>query len=160
MEKHNSDEELYDELKRVGQTIETSERHTLESPFIDSIVGTLDYYGVSQAHLQMTYTVLHQDKIKIYDYLGLGLRGNLNSVEDQVSNRNFQEAIRTLAKLYIKQKHVGGFGWWLRGHDLDIEEPSHCEDCIKSYDEWHNQSPQERRKEQEDLKKMYGGNVF
>ena len=155
-----NDKELYDELKRVGQTIEKEERHTLESPFIDSIVGTLDFFGVGKAHLQMTYTVLHQDKMKIYDYLGLALRGNLNTDDDPISNRNFNEAIRTLTELYIKQKHVGGFGWWLRGHDLDVEKPSHCDDCIKSYNEWHNQSPKQRRDEQEERKKMYGGNIF
>jgi len=159
MEKLN-DKELYEELKRVGSTIETSERHTLESPFIDSIVGTLDFFGVGQAHLALTNTVLRQDKIKIYDFLGLALCGRLNIVDDPISNRNFVESIRTLSDLYIKQSHVGGFGWWLRGHDLDIEKPSHCEDCIKSYNEWHNQTPQERAKEQEELKKMYGGNVF
>lgn len=159
-EHNNNDKELYDELKKVGQTIEQSERHTLESPFIDSIVATLDYYGVGQAHLQATNTILRQDKMKIYDFLGLALRGNLNTDEDQVSNRNFNEAVRTLTKLYIKQGHVGGFAWWLRGHDLDIEKPSHCDDCIKSYDDWHNQTPQQRRKEQEDRRKMYGGNIF
>ncbi|NIS94627.1 MAG: hypothetical protein GTN97_01660, partial [Nitrosopumilaceae archaeon] len=48
---NKNDKELYEELKRVGHTIEQEDRHTLESPFIDSIVGTLDYYGVSRKHL-------------------------------------------------------------------------------------------------------------
>ncbi len=155
-----NDKQLYEQLKTVGHAVEKDERHSLESPFIDSIVGTLDYFGVGRKHLVITNTILREDRIKIYDYLGLCLNGSLDLPEDPISNRNLRETIRKLAKLYIEQKHVGGFGWWLRGHDLDIEQPCRCEDCIKSYDNWHNETPKQRAKAQQDLKKMFGGNVF
>ena len=158
--KHNKDKGLYDQLVKVGSAIEQSDKHTLESPFIDSIVGTLQYYGVGQTHLNISYTVLRQDKLKIYDFIGLAMSDRLNLADDPVSSKNMVDIATKLAKLYIAQKHVGGFGWWLRGHDLDIEEPNHCKDCIKSYDEWHNETPKQRRQYQEDMKKMYGGNIF
>ena len=151
--KELNDNQLYQQLKAVGNTVEPSERHTLESPFIESIVGTLEYYGVDDRHLNICNSILRKDKLKIYDFLGIIFRGGINSVDDQVSNRNLHEGIRTLIKVYILQKDVGGFGWWLRGHDLDVEKPSHCDDCIKSYNEWHNQTPHQRKKEQDDLKK-------
>ncbi len=152
--KELNDQQLYAQLKLVGSTVETSEKHKLESPFIDSIVGTLDYFGVSEHTLRVCNTILRQDKIKIYDFLGIVLRGGINHYEDQVSNANLHDGIRKIIQVYILQKNVGGFGWWLRGHDFDVEEASHCDDCIKSYNEWHNQSPQQRRKEYDDLKKQ------
>ncbi len=146
--------QLYEQLKLVGSTIETSEQHKLESPFIDSIVGTLEYFGVNQRVLDISNTVLRQDKIKIYDFLGVILRGGLNDQVDEVSNKNLAKGARKISEVYIEQKNLGGFGWWLRGHDFDIEEPHRCEDCIRSYNEWHSQSPHERQQEQDDLKKQ------
>jgi len=43
---------------------------------------------------------------------------------------------------------------------MDIEEPSRCEDCIKSYNDWHNQTPEERLKEQQEREKLFGGNIL
>jgi len=43
---------------------------------------------------------------------------------------------------------------------MDIEEPSRCEDCIKSYNDWHNQTPEERLKEQQKREKLFGGNIL
>jgi len=152
--KELNDKQLYDQLKLVGDTVESSDRHKLESPFIDSIVGTLEYYGVDDRHLNTCNVILRQDKLKIYDFLGVVFRGGINLFDSEVSNKNLHEGIRKLIEVYILQKDVGGFGWWLRGHDLDVEKPSHCDDCIKSYNEWHNQTPKQRHKEQEDLKKQ------
>ena len=47
-----------------------------------------------------------------------------------------QLVIYNMAKLYIAQKNLGGFAWWLRGHDLDVETPARCQDCIESYKNW------------------------
>jgi len=150
--KELNDKQLYEQLKAVGSTIETSDQHKLESPFIDSIVGTLEYFGVNERALHISNIVLRQDKIKIYDFLGVILRGGLNDSEDEVSNKNMHNGARKIIQVYIEQKNLGGFGWWLRGHDFDIEEPHRCEDCIKSYNNWHNESPQQRHKRAEDLK--------
>lgn len=152
--KELNDLQLYEQLKEVGSTVEPSERHTLESPFIESIVGTLEYFGVDDVHLRTCNSILRHDKLKIYDFLGVVFRGGINLYDSEVSNRNLHEAVKTLIEIYILQKNVGGFGWWLRGHDLDIEKPSHCDDCIRSYNEWHNQTPQQRQKEHDDLKKQ------
>ena len=152
--KELNDNQLYQQLQEVGDTVEASERHTLESPFIESIVGTLEYFGVDSIHLRTCNSILRYDKLKIYDFLGVVFRGGINLSDSEVSNKNLHEAVRTLIEIYILQKNVGGFGWWLRGHDLDVEKPHHCDDCIKSYNEWHNQSPEQRRKEHDDLKKQ------
>ena len=37
---------------------------------------------------------------------------------------------------------------------------SRCEDCIKSYNDWHNQTPEERLKEQQEREKLFGGNIL
>ena len=160
MEEPINNKQLYEQLKEVGNAIEKSEEHTLESPFIDSIVATLEYFGVNETHLDVANTVLRQDKMKIYDFLGLALSGRFTIVDDPVANKVFVRVIEKLVKLYIKQRHVGGFGWWLRGHDLELEEPQRCDDCIKSYEDWHNESPQDRRKNQERMQELYGGNIF
>ena len=151
--KELNDKQLYEQLKAVGSTIETSDQHKLESPFIDSIVGTLEYFGVNDRVLQISNIVLRQDKIKIFDFLGVILRGGMNDSVDEVSNKNLHDGIRKIIQVYIEQKNVGGFGWWLRGHDFDHEEPHRCVDCIRSYDEWSKETPEQRHKQAEDLKK-------
>jgi hypothetical protein len=129
---------LYEELKKVGSQVEGLESiNKLESPFIDSIVATLDYFNVGNTHLKLTNQVLSQERMKIVDYLGMSFSGRYDLKENEAENFNFHQIITKMVKLYILQKDVGGFAWWLRGHDLDIEKPSYCKDCITSYEEWH-----------------------
>lgn len=130
---------LYEELKLVGSEIESGSINKLESPFIDTIVATLDYFNVSKTHKNHAKYVLSKERMKVVDYLGLALSGRLDIPNDESSNFNLKQIIITMSKLYILQKNVGGFAWWLRGHDLDIEEPSKCEDCIESYSNWHEE---------------------
>ena len=133
------DQELYDELKKVGSQIELDSINKLESPFIDSIVATLEYFNVTKSHLKLTSYLLKVERLKIVDYLGMAFSDRYNLKNHEAGNFNFKEIIRTMIKLYIAQKNVGGFAWWLRGHDLDIEKPSYCKDCIESYANWHKE---------------------
>ena len=134
------DNQLYQELKQVGSDIEKHESiNKLESPFIDSLVATLDYFNVSPKHLKLTNYLLKVERMKIVDYLGMAFTDRFNLKNDEAGNFNFKQIISTMVKLYVLQKNVGGFAWWLRGHDLDIEKPSYCKDCIESYATWHEE---------------------
>jgi hypothetical protein len=129
---------LYEELKTVGSEIENLESiNKLESPFIDSIVATLDYFNVSPKHLKLTKYYLSVERMKIVDFLGMAYTNRFNLENDEAGNFNFHQIIEKMVQIYIHQKDVGGFAWWLRGHDLDIEKPHRCEDCIESYKSWH-----------------------
>lgn len=131
---------LYEELKTVGSEIENLESiNKLESPFIDSIVATLDYFNVSVDHLKLTKYYLTVERMKIVDFLGMSFKGDFNLENDEAGNFNFHQIITKMVQIYIHQKDVGGFAWWLRGHDLDIEKPHRCKDCIESYKTWHEE---------------------
>jgi len=43
----HEENEVYLELKEIGSIVETELTNKLESPFIDTIVATLDYFGTS-----------------------------------------------------------------------------------------------------------------
>jgi len=134
---------LHKELLEVGQRIEKRQTHELEPPFLTSILGTLEYYGASIEQMTLAKFDLCVAKYKIYDWLGMAYTGRYQMIQDPLASQTFFETIEKLVKLYVLMQDVGGFGWFLRGHDLDIEEPHKCEDCIKSYKGW---------KEEESLK--------
>lgn len=154
------DHDLHSKLLEVGRKLEKHTTHSLENPFVETILSTLEYFGASQAQLSLVAFDLIKAKYKIWDWLGMAYSGRIEDPNNSSSTTSAHNCIEKMVKLYIFQNHVGGFAWWLRGHDLDIEEPSRCEDCIKSYDQWHNRTPQEIKQEQEDMKKLYGDNIF
>lgn len=127
-------EQLAFRLIEEGKTIEKGVTHALEPPFVDAILGTLEYFGAGGDDYAMAAFDLKVAKYKIYDWLAMCCRGRLG--EDSPLNAVI---IPKLAKLYLAQKNVGGFAWWLCGHDLECEEPSHCEDCINSYNNRRNE---------------------
>ena len=129
-DKANYDRKLWNELIKVGRELEKDLCHELPLPFVKSIIGTLEYYGASKDQIQQCYIDLVQAKYKIWDWLGMIYTGAL-----WAEGITFT-CIENMVKLYIEQKDVGGFGWWLRGHDLDCEEPKRCTDCIQSYKNW------------------------
>jgi len=123
-------QQLHAELLELGKKLETHITHTLEKPFCETIVATLEFFGASEIQKRQAVVDLFQAKFKIWDLLGIWYTGGLHAEGELF------DCVENLVKLYILQKHVGGFAWWLRGHDLEIEKPSHCEDCIESYDTW------------------------
>ena len=155
------DEKLHSKLLTCGRSLEKkSNVHGLEKPFVETILATLDYFGASKAQLGLVHFDLVQAQYKIFDWLGMAYTGRIEDPNDSSATKSVHDCIENMIKLYLAQKHVGGFAWWLRGHDLQVEKPNRCVDCIKSYDDWHNQTDEERQKEQDDLEKLYGGNVF
>ncbi len=152
--------ELHSQLLSCGKSIERSNVHGLEKPFVETILATLDFFGATKAQLGLVHFDLVQAQYKIFDWLGMAYTGRIEDPNDSSATKSVHDCIENMIKLYLAQKHVGGFAWWLRGHDLQVEKPSRCVDCIKSYDDWHNQTDEERQKEQDDLEKLYGGNVF
>jgi len=154
--------ELHSELLEKGKKLEKGTTHKLEPPFIETIIKTLEYFGADSGQLGQVAFDLLRAKYKIFDWLGMCYTGRLERDDEFFSSYYETKVFKTIekmVKLYLLQNHVGGFAWWLRGHDLDVEEPTRCEDCIESYDSWHNQSPEERLKEQEEREKFYGGNI-
>ena len=131
MEKPKYDEGLHAELLEVGTKIEKKMTHQLPKPFVGTILGTLEFFGASSAQLAQAKMDLTFAKFKIWDMLGIWYTGGLVHAKGEVF-----DCIEKMVKLYILQKHVGGWAWWLRGHDLQIEEPSECQDCKDSYDSW------------------------
>ena len=136
---NKTDNKLWRELIKVGKEIERGvilQDGTLDPvndmpyPMISVIVETLRYYGLDDTHCKLAYWDLLTAKYRIWDWLGMVYNGRLDA-----TGVTFK-GIEKLVKLYILQKDVGGFCWFLRGHDLDVEEPHRCEDCIESYKSW------------------------
>jgi hypothetical protein len=73
-------------------------------------------------------------KYRIFDWLGMAYTGRL----DAKKGSELFSGIEKMVKLYVLQKNVGGFCWFLRGHDLDVSYKPvfRCPDCIKSYKYW------------------------
>lgn len=154
------DIELHSKLLSVGRSLEKSTCHKLEEPFVETILATLEYFGSTRSQLALVHFDLVEAKYKIWDWLGMAYTGRIEDPNDDSATKSAHKCIENMIKLYIFQKHVGGFAWWLRGHDLDVEQPSRCEDCIKSYDEWHSRTPEQIKDEEEDMHKLYGDNIF
>ena len=129
-------ESLWEELIKVGKEIEPgtpgNPTHSMPVPMINAIVETLRFFGLDDSGCKLAYWDLLQAKYRIWDWLGMCYTGRL---EVKADSQVFH-CIEMMVKLYIEQKDVGGFCWFLRGHDLEVEEPHRCEDCIKSYKEW------------------------
>ena len=127
-------DDLWQELIKVGKEIEPGTpddpTNKMPEPMIHAIVETLRFFGLDDPGCKLAYWDLLQAKYRIWDWLGMCYTGRL-----EVDGITF-EGIEKLVKLYILQKDVGGFCWFLRGHDLDVEEPHRCEDCIESYKSW------------------------
>lgn len=149
------DSHLHYTLLEIGRKLEKKTTHQLEEPFIETIVQTLEYYGASDNQLKQISFDLNFAKYKIFDWLGMCYTGRL----DAEKNSSVFQCIEKMVKLYVLQKHVGGFAWFLRGHDLDVQDVERCKDCIKSYDNWHNETPEQRQKNQEEKEKFYGGRI-
>ena len=147
---------LHSELLETGRRIERRQTHTLEPQFITSIMGTLEFFGASIEQLTLAKFDLCVAKYKIYDWLGMAYTGRYQIVNDPLASQTFFETIKKLVKLYVLMKNVGGFGWFLRGHDLQVEKPSRCEHCIKSYSEWHNKTQEQLQEEQDERDKFWG----
>jgi len=134
----------------LGKSLEKGVTHKLPESFIHSIIGTLDFFGASAGELQQAIFDLTVAKYKIFDVLGMMYSS------EYYQAKPIYAAIEKLVDLYIAQAHVGGFAWFLRGHDLDIEEPHHCDDCIKSYDEFMSLTPEQRAAAKAKLIETYG----
>ena len=130
------DRKLWNELISIGRRIEPNNAgenfgvNKLSKPFLHAIMGTLQYYGATEKQLNQTWQDLAIARYRIWDWLGMCYTGAL-----WADGRTFT-CIENMVKLYIAQEDVGGFCWWLRGHDLDVEEPRRCGDCINSYRNW------------------------
>lgn len=129
-EQHELDEQLWSDVMDLGPKLEKKIAHELPNEFVDSIIMTFDFFGASDAELAQMVFDLKRAKYKIYDWLAMMLNGRKRK-EPQIV-----EATRKMARLYLAQKHVGGFAWWLKGHDMEVQEPKRCEDCILSYEDY------------------------
>jgi len=156
----NYNKKLHSELLEIGKKLEKATTHKLETPFIETLMATLQYFGADKGQLQQVAFDLVTAKYKIWDWLGMCYTGRLEKENENYYETSVFKGIEKMVKLYIFQNHVGGFAWWLRAHDMDFEEPKRCKDCIGSYDSWHNQSHEERLKEQQEREKMFGGNIL
>ena len=144
-------EQKHEQLIEVGRKLEKGVTHKLEPPFVDSILGTLEFFGADQAELQQFSFDLKVAKYKVWDFLGM------NYDSEYMQSKPVFQGLDKLVDLYIKTEHVGGFAWFLRGHDLEIEEPHKCDDCIKSYEDWSSKSPEQLAEEQKEMENFYGG---
>jgi len=133
-DKAQYDRHLHNQLLKIGKEIELNRLgiNEMPTPMINAIVETLKYFGLSDLFAKQAYWELKSAKYRIWDWLGMAYTGRLE-VEH---NSQVFRCIEKMVKLYIAQKDVGGFCWFLRGHDLEVEEPHRCEDCIRSYRSW------------------------
>jgi hypothetical protein len=151
---HKYNEEKHHQLIAVGRKIEKGSAHKLAPPFVDSILGTLEFFGASSAEMQQFSIDLKLAKFKIWDFLGM------NYDSKYMQSKPVFVGLDKLVDLYIKMENVGGFAWFLRGHDLQIEEPKKCEHCIESFNDYSSKSPEQLAAEQEEMLAFYGGNVI
>ena len=128
------DRHLHNQLLKIGKEIELHRDgiNEMPTPMINAIVETLKYFGLDEHASKNVYWELKKARYRIWDWLGMAYTGRLEVEHD---SQVFQ-CIEKMVKLYIAQKDVGGFCWFLRGHDLEVEEPHRCEDCIRSYKSW------------------------
>ena len=134
-DKSKYDKELWKKLIRVGLKLEGKTKnleHELPAPFVETILATLSIHGADNTIIDRMTHDLRDGKFRIFDWLGMCLTGRL---EVDPSHGAYQ-CIESMVKLYIAQKHVGGWAWWLRCHDMLEQTPSHCQDCIDSYEKW------------------------
>ena len=129
--KDGYDLKLWKEMMKVGRQTEKGQIHKMPTPMINAIVQTLQFFGLDDNNAKQAYWDLKAAKYKIYDWLGMGYTGRILDSQPELL-----EPVEKLVKLYILQKDVGGFCWFLRGHDLQVEEPHRCNDCIDSYKNW------------------------
>lgn len=143
------DIKLWDELMKVGRKIEKGEPdpvNHLTREDKETILATLQYYGASDKQLRFVGMDLGEPfRYRVFDWLGMCYQGRLDVQEGELF-----ECLEMMVKLYILQKHIGGFVQWLRGHDSAIEKPTRCEDCIETYNHYASQTPEERKKEFEE----------
>ncbi len=143
-------EKKHEKMLAIGRKLEKKQTHQLEQPFVETIMQTLEFFGADGRDLGQIKIDLCLAKYKIWDAMGMWYSS------EYFQSKPIYRGIDKLVDVYIKQNHVGGFAWFLRGHDLECEEPHRCEDCIKSYDDWHNQTPEERMEDQKEMEKFYG----
>ncbi len=144
------DSEKHEKLLEIGRKLEKKVTHQLEPPMIDSILGTLDFFGAESAEMQQFTFDLKAAKYKIWDFLGM------NYDSEYMQSKPVFVGLDKLVDLYIKMEDVGGFAWFLRGHDLEVEKPKKCKDCIKSYLDWHNETPEQEAARIKEMKDFYG----
>ena len=131
------DPKLHHELLKVGDKLEKGAPNdplvnTMPVEMIQGIVETLKYFGLSEELAKKAYWDLTVAKYRIWDWLGMCYTGRLEVEHDS----ELFSCVEKMVKLYIMQNDVGGFCWFLRGHDLECEEPHRCKDCIRSYKDW------------------------
>jgi hypothetical protein len=126
-------EQKHQELLAVGRKLEKGVAHRLEEPFVDAILATLQFFNADQAEMQQFIFDLKVAKYKVWDFLGM------NYDSHYMQEKPVYVGIEKLVDLYIAQNNLGGFGWFLRGHDLQVEDPHRCEDCVQSYLDWKKQ---------------------
>jgi hypothetical protein len=147
-------EQKHQELLAVGRKLEKGIAHKLDEPFVDSLLGTLEFFNASDAEMKQFIFDLKVAKYKIWDFLGM------NYDSHYMQEQPVFVGIEKLVDLYIKMEDVGGFAWFLRGHDLQIEEPKKCDHCIESYNDYKSKSPEQLAKEQQEMLDFYGGNII
>lgn len=121
--------QLHEQLVTVGRKIEKGMTHELPDEMVECVLGTLYYYGAKSDLLSLVSFDLLRAKYKIWDWLGMCLTGRT----DERTDSSVYKCIEKMAKLYVDMENVGGWAWFLNGHDLDVEEPHKCNDCIESY---------------------------
>jgi len=146
-------EAKHEKLLAVGRKIEKKLTHQLEPPFCESIMQTLEFFGADDKDLGQIKLDLYFAKFKIWDAMGMWYSS------EYFQSKPIYRGIDKLVDLYIKMENVGGFAWFLRGHDLDVQEPEKCADCIKSYNDWHNETPEQRAKNQKEMEEFYGPTI-
>ena len=120
-------EELRDSVVMEGKKIEHGIQNSLDPLYYNTVLGTLEYFGAGTGVLRLCVFDIKHAKYKIWDWLSMALGGRYGDGMIPVFEK--------LAKVYLEQRDVGGFAQFLAGHDLEIEEPHFCQDCIDTYRE-------------------------
>ena len=123
---------------------DTSRIKVRPNPMIEVFINTMIYYGAGNDVVKQMKHDMYIARYRLWDLLGMYYTGALCNTQGIPINGQTFECVEKMVKLYIKMKDVGGFFWFLRGHDLDVEKPKRCKGCIKSYKDWVAEIPKKR----------------
>ena len=137
---------LRKQICKLGKTIEHDITHNLmikdmgpERPYgyATPVIATLEYFGASKNQINQVHYDLVVAKYKIWHALSLWLDQGL-AVPDESGDPDLTYVVEKFAKIYLVQKHVGGWARYLETHDIEFEgikDIKHDEACIEDYNE-------------------------
>jgi hypothetical protein len=113
-------ESLWNEVMKLGREREHGTVNKLTEPDIETICGTLDFFGVERPLIQQTVLDLHLSRYRVFDWLAMNLDREMNMKEK--STPDDSNVWVALGITYIQTSAVQQFINSLRYNDYQLWE--------------------------------------